>query len=63
DFIKIDTTVYGRELWPWVFNVADMLLVGGVAILAIQLLRERSAPSESAAAAATAGPAPPGEGG
>ncbi|MGE0480215.1 MAG: signal peptidase II, partial [Phycisphaerae bacterium] len=58
DFIKIDTTVYGRELWPWVFNVADMLLVGGVAILAIQLLRERSAPSESAAAAATAGPAP-----
>ena len=42
DFIKIPTRwVAGRELWPWVFNVADMLLVGGVAILAIKLLRER----------------------
>jgi signal peptidase II len=41
DFIKINSTIGGRELWPWVFNVADMLLVGGVAILAIQLLRER----------------------
>lgn len=61
DFIKIDTTVYGRELWPWVFNVADMLLVGGVAILAIQLLRERNGPRESAATPAPASPAPPGE--
>jgi signal peptidase II len=41
DFIKIPTTFFGRELWPWVFNVADMLLVGGVGILAIHLWRDR----------------------
>ena len=42
DFIKIPTKVFGqRDLWPWVFNVADMLLVGGVGILAIRLWRER----------------------
>ncbi|MBU0638919.1 MAG: signal peptidase II [Planctomycetes bacterium] len=41
DFIKINTTVGGRELWPWVFNVADVLLVGGVGVLAIYLWRDR----------------------
>ena len=42
DFIKIPTRWFGqREIWPWVFNVADMLLVGGVAILAIRLFFER----------------------
>jgi signal peptidase II len=42
DFIKIPTRWFGdRQLWPWVFNVADMLLVGGVAVLAIRMLRER----------------------
>ena len=51
DFIKIPTTtpqwnwlpekVRGKELFPWVFNVADMLLVGGVSILALHLWRER----------------------
>ena len=54
DFIKIPTTLprwdwispkwRGRELWPWVFNVADMLLVVGVAILSWQLLRKREHP-------------------
>ncbi len=54
DFIKIPTTlprwnwipqkVRGKELWPWVFNVADMLLVGGVGILAIHLWRDRRPP-------------------
>lgn len=44
DFIKIPTRWWGgRELWPWVFNVADSLLVGGVAILAVRLLWERRA--------------------
>jgi lipoprotein signal peptidase len=44
DFIKIPTHwLGGRELWPWVFNVADMLLVGGVAILSLHLLSERRA--------------------
>lgn len=51
DFIKIPTTaprwswiparLQGRELWPWVFNVADALLVCGVVILAIHLWRDR----------------------
>jgi signal peptidase II len=44
DFIKIPTRwLGGRDLWPWIFNVADMLLVGGVAILAVRLLRDRKA--------------------
>ena len=48
DFIKIPTRIFGdRELWPWVFNVADMLLVGGVGILAIRLWCEsRSQPRQ-----------------
>lgn len=54
DFIKINSTVGGRELWPWVFNVADMLLVGGVGILAIQLLRERRPRQEAAGGAGAA---------
>jgi signal peptidase II len=42
DFIKIPTRWFGgRDLWPWVFNVADVLLVGGVAILALHLWRDR----------------------
>ncbi len=49
DFLKIPTTVprwswlpekwQGREAWPWVFNVADTLLVVGVAVIAIHLWR------------------------
>lgn len=51
DFIKIPTQFFGgRELWPWVFNVADMLLVGGVAILGWRLWRDRGAASRSAEA-------------
>lgn len=70
DFIKIPTKIAGKQdLWPWVFNVADMLLVGGVAILAIHLWRERPPEqavksededeSTSAAAAGPSGPGPP----
>lgn len=41
DFLKIPTRWFGgKEVWPWVFNVADMLLVGGVSILALHLLRQ-----------------------
>jgi lipoprotein signal peptidase len=41
DFIKIPTKLWGeQDLWPWVFNVADMLLVGGVGILAVFLWRD-----------------------
>jgi lipoprotein signal peptidase len=42
DFLKIPTKIWrDQDLWPWVFNVADVLLVGGVAILAIHLWRDR----------------------
>lgn len=50
DFIKIPTRWFGgAELWPWVFNVADMLLVGGVSILAFHLFRDRKTPPQAAA--------------
>jgi lipoprotein signal peptidase len=48
DFIKIPTRIFGKvDLWPWVFNVADMLLVGGVGILAIFLWRDRKEPERA----------------
>jgi lipoprotein signal peptidase len=40
DFIKIEPK-FGIELWPWVFNVADVLLVAGVALLLLNFWRER----------------------
>lgn len=53
DFIKIPTRFFGGpELWPWVFNVADMLLVGGVSILALYLWFDPR-PEQRAAAAGT----------
>ena len=46
DFIKIPTKLWGeQDLWPWVFNVADMLLVGGVMIVALYLWRDRKPPA------------------
>ncbi len=51
DFIKIPTRWFGgRELWPWVFNLADTLLVVGVGVLAICLWRERGDAAPQAAA-------------
>ncbi len=62
DFIKIPTRWFGgRDLWPWVFNVADALLVGGVLLLALRLLLERKA--TVAAAASTAHDGAGGSGG
>lgn len=55
DFIKISQRWFGgTEVWPWVFNVADMLLVGGVGILAIHLLMPQRARREPGAAASAA---------
>jgi len=52
DFIKIPTKIFGKQdLWPWVFNVADMLLVGGVGVLALYLWRDRRPDRQTAAAA------------
>ncbi len=41
DFLKIDPQVRGHDIWPWVFNVADSLLVIGVGVLMINLWTER----------------------
>ncbi len=35
DFIKIDAKIGRYSLWPWVFNIADALLMIGVAVLLI----------------------------
>ncbi len=43
DFIKIDTSWApgGYQLWRWIFNIADALLVVGVAVLLINFWRDR----------------------
>lgn len=41
DFIKFEPRLFGRDVWPWVFNVADSLLVCGVAILMMNFWLER----------------------
>jgi lipoprotein signal peptidase len=64
DFLKIPTKLprwisepLGRpadqDLWPWVFNIADMLLVGGVAVLAIFLWRDGEPAKPKSAATGT----------
>ncbi|MCH7701297.1 MAG: signal peptidase II [Planctomycetes bacterium] len=39
DFIRLEPTLFGRQLWPWVFNMADTWLVAGVGILMIDFFR------------------------
>jgi len=41
DFIKIDTAWLGYQVWKWVFNVADALLVVGVGLLLIHFWADR----------------------
>jgi lipoprotein signal peptidase len=45
DFIKIDTSwlPQGFQLWKWIFNVADALLVVGVGLLLLNFYLERKA--------------------
>lgn len=40
DFISIDAQVFGYRVWPWIFNVADIMLVVGVGILLISFWSE-----------------------
>lgn len=40
DFIKIE--LISGKLWPWIFNIADALLVVGVAVLLLNFWTERS---------------------
>ncbi len=41
DFLKIEPQIAKRDVWPWVFNIADSLLVTGVIILLINFWFER----------------------
>ena len=51
DFIKVDLKVGSFELWRWVFNVADSLLVIGVGLLLINLWKERRRAGQRSAVA------------
>lgn len=48
DFIKIE--LISGKLWPWVFNIADALLVVGVAVLLLNFWTEREPPDAQKAA-------------
>jgi len=54
DFIKIQP-IAGRDVWPWVFNVADALLVVGVGMLLVGFASERRALARTAPANVTPG--------
>jgi hypothetical protein len=54
DFIKVDVKVGSFELWRWVFNVADSLLVVGVGLLLINFWTEQRKTGKRAPAAAQA---------
>ncbi|MFQ5424225.1 MAG: signal peptidase II [Phycisphaerae bacterium] len=41
DFIKFELQIAGRSVYPWIFNIADALLVAGVAILLMSFWSER----------------------
>ncbi|MBN1506138.1 MAG: signal peptidase II [Sedimentisphaerales bacterium] len=46
DFVKMEPRIplgggRWKEIWPWVYNIADVLLVAGVAILMLNFWRER----------------------
>ncbi len=47
DFIKIEAKIGGYTLWPWVFNIADALLVIGVGVLLLTFAFEHRAHTRS----------------
>lgn len=59
DFIKIEAKLGRFYLWPWIFNIADALLVVGVIVIMINFWRDHRAQkaSDLARAAANAPPA------
>ncbi len=42
DFIKIEARAGNFTLWPWIFNIADALLVIGVAVLLLNFWFDRT---------------------
>ena len=57
DFLKFHT-VAGIDVWPWVFNVADSLLVVGVGVLLISLWVQPKAYGSAESAADPPEPSP-----
>jgi lipoprotein signal peptidase len=47
DFLKIRLQVGKRELWPWVFNLADVFLVVGVGVLLLSYTARSPAPASA----------------
>lgn len=56
DFLRIVIRVGERSVWPWVFNVADVLLVVGVGLLLIGYWRTPRAPAPVAVTTPEASP-------
>jgi len=58
DFIKFVPKIGPYDVWPWVFNVADALLVVGVGILLVNLWLDKRAAENAAAQTEKAEPTP-----
>ena len=54
DFLKITPQIGGKDIWRWVFNVADVFLVVGVAMLLLSFWFQRPIPDAESKSAATA---------
>jgi len=55
DFILVDVGVWPLNPWP-VFNVADIVLVVGVGLIALDILMSRRGPDSAVTAAPSSGP-------
>lgn len=52
DFLSIEMQIAGFRVWPWIFNVADVLLVAGVSLLMLNFWSDHRAERAASRAAA-----------